>query len=71
MFWSECVRCDIDLETCTKPWAILLLVYNNNMSHDMSYPTMLYVQPAKPKISLGIRTAWSEPLLVTWLFYEY
>ena len=40
------------------------------MSRDMRFPTMWYVRPAKPRISLCIRTVWSEPLLVAWVFYD-
>ena len=36
----------------------------------MRFPTMWYVRPAKPQISLRIRAVWSEPLLVAWIFYE-
>ena len=36
----------------------------------MRFPTMWYVQPAKPQISLRIRAVWSEPLLVVWVFYD-
>ena len=36
----------------------------------MGFPTMWYVRPAKPQISLRIRAVWSEPLLVAWIFYE-
>ena len=32
-----------------------------HMSHDMRFPTMLYVRWAKPQISLRIRAVWSEP----------
>ena len=39
------------------------------MSHDMRFPTMWYVQPAK-QISLHVHTVWSEPLLGTLIFYE-
>ena len=34
-----------------------------HFSRDMRFPTMWYVRPAKPQISLCIRTVWSEPLL--------
>ena len=34
----------------------------------MRFPTMWYVRPAKPQISLRICTVWSEPLLVAWIF---
>ena len=40
-----------------------------NMSYDMRLPTMWYVRPAKPQISLRIRAVWSEPLLVALIFY--
>ena len=38
--------------------------------HEMRFPTMWYMRPAKPQTSLHIRTGWSEPLLVAWVFYE-
>ena len=41
-----------------------------DMSCDMRFPTMWYVQPAKAQTSLCIRTVWSEPLLVARIFYE-
>ena len=41
------------------------------MSRDMRFPTMWHVRPAKAQTSLRIRTVWSEPLLVTWIFYEH
>ena len=34
------------------------------MSHGMGFPTMWYVRPAKPQISLHISAVSSEPLLV-------
>ena len=40
------------------------------MSSGMRFPTMWYVQPAKSQISLCIRTVWSEPLQVAWIFCE-
>ena len=40
------------------------------MSRDMWFPTMWYVRPAKPQISLRIRAVWSEALLGDWIFYE-
>ena len=39
------------------------------MSSNMRFPTMWYVRPAKPQISLRICAAWSEPLLDAWIFY--
>ena len=40
------------------------------LSRFMRFPTMRYVRPAEPQISVRIRAVWSEPLLVTWVFYE-
>ena len=40
------------------------------MSQCMRFPTMWYVRPAKPQISLRICAVWSEPLLVAWVFYD-
>ena len=40
------------------------------MSQCMGFPTMWYVRPAKPQISLRIPSVWSEPLLVAWVFYD-
>ena len=37
------------------------------MSRNIMFPTMWYVWPAMPQISLRIRTVWSEPLLIAWL----
>ena len=34
------------------------------------FPTMWYVRPAKPQISLRICAVWPESLLVTWIFYD-
>ena len=44
--------------------------FRYEMSLDMRFPTMWYVRPAKPQISLRVRTVWSEPLLVAWVFYD-
>ena len=43
---------------------------NNKMSRGMRFPTMWYVQLAKPQISLRIRAVWSEPLLGARISYE-
>ena len=32
--------------------------------------TMWYVRPAKAQTSMRVRSVWSEPLLVAWIFYE-
>ena len=47
-------------------------IYNTNiiMSQCIWFPTMWYVRPAKPQISLRILAVWSEPLLVAWVFYD-
>ena len=42
--------------------------HGKHMSRDRRFLTMWYVWPAKPQISLHIRTVWSEPLLVAWIF---
>ena len=42
----------------------VLLFTLYHMSRNMRFPTMWYVPPAKPRISLRIRAVWSEPLLV-------
>ena len=39
------------------------------LRHNLRFPTMWYVRPAKLQTSLRIRAAWSEPLLVTWMFW--
>ena len=41
-----------------------ILAYMFQMSPRMRFPTMWYVRPSKPQISLRIRAVWSEPLLV-------
>ena len=41
-----------------------------HLSQCMRFPTIWYVRPAKPQISLRIRAVWSEPLLVAWVFYD-
>ena len=53
------------------------LVYDDNaghcryhMSRNMRFPTMWYVRPAKPQISLRICPVWSEVLQVAWVFYD-
>ena len=43
---------------------------NWRTARGMGFPTMWYVRPVKPQISLRIHAAWSEPLLVAWIFYE-
>ena len=40
------------------------------MSQCMRFPTMWYMRPAKPQISLRICAVWSKPLLVAWVFYD-
>ena len=41
-----------------------------HLSRCMIFPTMWYVRPAKPQISLRIHAVWSEPLLVAWVFFD-
>ena len=40
------------------------------MSHDMRFPTIWYVRPAKAHTSLRICAVWSEPLLVAWIYFN-
>ena len=47
-----------------------ICLYESNLSQCMRFPTMWYVRPSKPQISLRIRAVWSEPLLVAWLFCD-
>ena len=44
--------------------------WKQNLSHDMRFPTLWYVQPTTAQISLRMRAVWSEPLLIAWIFYE-
>ena len=37
----------------------------------LRFPTMWYMRPAKPQISLHIRAVRSEPFLVALIFYDY
>ena len=43
---------------------IICLCDFNHVSQCMGFPTVWYVRPAKPQISLRIRAVGSEPLLV-------
>ena len=45
-------------------------VWLADIRRGMGFPTMWYVRPAKPQISLRIHAVWSEALLVAWIFYE-
>ena len=45
-------------------------IIKRHMIQCMRFPTMWYVRPAKPQISLRMRAVWSEPLLVAWVFYD-
>ena len=49
------------------PWLALYQCCQNQKSRGMRFPTMWYVRPAKPQISLRICAVWSEPLLVAWI----
>ena len=61
-FWSYSL-------TILEPWSRDKYIIKANMSRDMRFPSMWYVRPAKPQISLRIRAVWSEPLLVAWIFW--
>ena len=43
------------------------LVSAYKMCHNMRFPTMWFVWPAKAQISLRICAVWSEPLLVAYI----
>ena len=43
----------------------------SHISHGMIFPTLWYVRPVKPQISLRICAVWSEPLLAAWILCEY
>ena len=49
---------------------LMKLIDYSKLRHGMRFPTMWYVGPTKPEIGLHIRAVWSEPLLVTCIFYE-
>ena len=53
-----------------KRWFLKCLTLYGVPIRDMRLPTMWYVWPVKPEISMRIRAVWSEPLLVVWIFYE-
>ena len=58
---------------CLRNWNVSVTRFFNalkQMSRNMGFPTMWYVRPAKAQTSLRIRTIWSEPLQVAWVFYE-
>ena len=57
---------NIPREINEKEVHVLLL----QLSQCRRFPTMWYVRPAKPQISLRIRAVWSEPLQVAWVFYD-
>ena len=48
-----------------------IISWSKEQNWAVIFPTMWYVGPAKPQISLRIRAVWSEPLLVTWIFYDF
>ena len=49
------------------PWKFWIC-FIRLMSSGIRFPTMWYVRPAKPQISLQICAVWSEPLLVACIF---
>ena len=50
--------------------AVSVRVMLDHLSQCMRFPTMWYVRPAKPQISLRICADWSEPFLVARIFYD-
>ena len=65
----SCVRCGTWLYRFLI-FAPLLTLTQILMSLDMRFPTIWYVWPANPQISLRIRAVWSGPLLVAWILYD-
>ena len=49
---------------------LFIYITKSQLSCDMKFPTMWYLRPAKPQISLRISAAWSELLLVTCIFFD-
>ena len=60
---TKCISLLFIRKTTFVPVAFLM-VLSIQLSLGMRFPTMWYVRPAKPQISLRIRAVWSEPLLV-------
>ena len=56
--------------TSTCCLSIMIVMIIINLSHDMGFPTMMHLRPAKAQTSQHIRAVWSEPLLVAWIFYD-
>ena len=60
---------------CRKRWAIapylaLKLMFLRQMDRDMRFPTMWYVRPTKPQISLrkrAVLSAFASPLNILWM----
>ena len=79
---QTCYKRNVNFLACLCSWAgwfehdlvdtpMRISYDEDHMSHDITwFPTMWYVWPAKPQISLRICAVWSEPLLVTRIFYE-
>ena len=55
----------------SQDWCIVYFVASSHdkLRRNMRCPTMWYVRPAIPQISMYKRTVWCEPLLVVWIFY--
>ena len=62
-FWHHWIKVRHACSDFQKNW----MEKNTCLSHDLKFPTMWYVGPAKVKISLRIRAVWSEPFLVACL----
>ena len=63
--WSQRPRSQWPRDYLTQSGSKIIPISNVgvlcHMSQCMRFPTMWYVRPAKPQISLRIRIAWSEP----------
>ena len=67
---SEAVRDVLETKLIQSNSVVELRYVHLKLSQYMRFPTMWYVRLAKPQISLRIRTVWSEPLQVAWVFYD-
>ena len=57
-------------QTKQKGWVLLHQKIDEPQHEISNNVVQMYVRPAKAQTSLRIRAVWSEPLLVTWIFYE-
>ena len=70
MAWTMYNRLSINPHLSITCSCVVSARVKRNMSQCMRFPTMWYVRPGKPQISLHNPAVWSEPLLVAWVFYD-